>query len=141
MAGGFDFKDFEDFAKKIDGMSAKAQKAMESATKEVGARLLREAKLNTKKSVKRRTGTLERSWGVSGVLKRAGGYKITVFNPAAEGKTKYAGYVEYGHRTKIKKNGKRGWVQGRFMLTRAKMSVQKKLPKIIENAIKKELGK
>lgn len=56
---------------------------------------------------------------------------IEIVNPV-----KYASYVEFGHRTANKK----GWVQGRFMLTISESEIQEIAPKVLESKIKKYLG-
>lgn len=56
---------------------------------------------------------------------------IEIVNPV-----KYASYVEYGHRTADRK----GWVQGRFMLTISEQEIQNIAPKVLEAKIKKFLG-
>lgn len=144
MAGGsFDFSDFQKFAEKIERAGQRVKPQMLKLTKKAGARLLSGAIRNTKMYVKRDTGTLERGWGVSGVVHRAGvgAYEITVSNTASDGGTKYATYVEYGHRTKKRKDGSRGWVQGRYMLTRAKRDVERQLPKMVERIVINEIFK
>ena len=47
----------------------------------------------------------------------------------------YAIYVEYGHRTPDHK----GWVPGKFMLTKTMMEIEKQMPKIIENKLQTKL--
>ena len=56
---------------------------------------------------------------------------IEIVNPV-----EYASYVEYGHRTANRK----GWVQGRFMLTISEQEIQNIAPKVLESKIKKFLG-
>lgn len=56
---------------------------------------------------------------------------IEITNPV-----EYASYVEYGHRTR----GGKGWVNGRFMLTKSAEEIQNAAPQIIESKLKKELG-
>lgn len=76
-------------------------------------------------------GTLRRSWTVSPISHVNGKTVIEVINPA-----EYASYYEYGHRTANHK----GWVQGKFVLTKSEEEVQKIAPKVIEAKIKKILG-
>lgn len=141
--GGFDFSDFQRFAEQLEKASQKTKPLMLKLTKEAAAWLYSGAIRNTKRYVKRRTGTLERGWSVGSVLYRAGEkvHEVTVSNTASDGGTKYATYVEYGHRTKERKDGSRGWVQGRYMLTRAKRDVEKQLPKMAERIVINEIFK
>lgn len=64
-------------------------------------------------------------------------YQIDVTNVVS-----YASYVEYGHRQQpgryvpaIGKKLKRGWVEGKFMLTIAEKEINAMLPKFIETKI------
>lgn len=141
--GGFDFSDFEKFAEQLEKAGQKVKPQMLKLTKEAGARLYSEAIRNTKRYVKRGTGTLERSWGIGGVYHNVPSkqYRTTVWNTASDGGTKYAIYVEYGHRTKKRKDGSRGWVEGRYMLTRAKRDLEKQLPKMAERIVINEIFK
>lgn len=144
MAGGsFDFSDFKKFAEQIEKAGQKTKPLMLKLTKEAAARLYGGAIRNTKRYVKRGTGTLERSWSVGGIFYRAGekAHEVTVSNTASDGGTKYATYVEYGHRTKERKDGSRGWVQGRYMLTRARRDLERQLPKMAERIVINELFK
>lgn len=75
-------------------------------------------------------GTLRRSWTVSPIRHINGKAVIEVINPV-----EYASYYEYGHRTANHK----GWVQGKFVLTKSEEEVQKIAPKVIESKIKKLL--
>lgn len=53
-------------------------------------------------------------------------YTITIINP-----TEYASFVEFGHRTR----GGKGWVQGKFMLTKSEAELESEAPKIIEQKL------
>ncbi|MEE0733851.1 MAG: HK97 gp10 family phage protein [Acutalibacteraceae bacterium] len=57
-------------------------------------------------------------------------YMIEIINPV-----EYASYVEYGHRTANHK----GWVPGKFVMTRAEAEIQALAPKVLEAKIKKWL--
>ena len=98
-----------------------------NAAKQLAARLLRSAIKNTPVD----TGQLKKAWKCDyNVVYRGGEYRITVYNP-----TEYASYVEWGHRTR----GGRGWVNGRFMLTRAEEKLDPQVPAILEKRLQKEL--
>lgn len=66
------------------------------------------------------------------VNKVGNSYVIEIINPVD-----YASYVEFGHRTR----GGDGWVDGKFMLTISEEEINASAPNILENKIKKELGK
>lgn len=80
-------------------------------------------------------GTLRRGWTANAdekvnrfvdslsVSYVAGNYVIEIVNDVD-----YASYVEYGHRTT---NGK-GWVQGRFMMTKSEVIAARRFPKVAE---------
>lgn len=78
------------------------------------------------------TGTLKGNYRMSALYKTGNGYTVTVYNPI-----KYAPYVEYGHRTR----GGGGWVEGKYMLTKATEDVDKKAQKIIEKAVSNEIAR
>lgn len=77
-------------------------------------------------------GTLRRNWTAGQseesyvytiqVVKKGTAYEIEIYNP-----TEYAEYVEFGHRTG---NG-RGWVWGRFMMTKSEIILNQEAPDII----------
>lgn len=97
------------------------------AAKELAQRLLRGAIKNTPVD----TGQLKKAWKCDfNVVYRDGEYQITVYNPM-----EYASYVEWGHRTR----GGKGWVKGKFMLTRAEEALDPKVPAILEKRLQKEL--
>lgn len=72
----------------------------------------------TKKTTPVITGTLRREWKVTPVMKEGTAYVASLYND-----TKYAPYVEYGHRTN-RKDGSHGWVEGQYMMTNACKQVQ-----------------
>ena len=57
--------------------------------------------------------------------------EIEIINPVH-----YASYVEFGHRTANHK----GWVKGRFMLTKSELELEAQAPNIIEKKLIKFLG-
>lgn len=77
------------------------------------------------------SGHLKGSWNVSSAVKHGEEWRITVYNA-----TKYAIYVEYGHRT----SNHSGWVTGRFMLTKSEIEIEKIVPKLLEKRILQKLG-
>lgn len=106
-------------------------------------------------------GTLRRGWTAKGeneamsggspniaqyvatlpVTKKGDSYVVWVYNPVH-----YASYVEFGHRQTpgrfvpaIGKRLKKGWVTGRFMLTKSELELGAKAPGILEAKISKFL--
>lgn len=157
--GSCDFRQLKEFQQKIEKLAkADYQAFMRAVSKELAARLLRGVIPNTPVGVYppetgKVGGTLRRGWtggkdinptvyAYSLPIEQSGNtYTITVINP-----TEYAAYVEYGHRQTpgrfvpaIGKRLKKGWVDGRFMLTTAEMKLEQQLPKIIEKKLTKLL--
>lgn len=65
-------------------------------------------------------------------IKKVGNMYVTeIVNPV-----EYASYVEFGHRTANRK----GWVEGRFMLTISEQEIQNIAPNVLEAKVKKFLG-
>lgn len=82
-------------------------------------------------------GTLRDAWTILPIEKIGNEYVITVINP-----TKYASYVEYGHRQMQKRFvpalGKRltaTWVKGQFIMTIAAQEVENMLPGLVEQKL------
>lgn len=128
-----DYSDLDMLADKLGrlgGSSARGEVA-EKSLNEISNRLLRDAKKNTPVGVYRnkRGGTLKRGWAYNGVSAKGSVYTATVVNP-----THYAGFVENGHRTR----GGKGWVNGKFMLKKAKEDTLPRAEDIIrKNMLKK----
>ena len=78
----------------------------------------------TRKATPVITGTLRREWKVTPVMKEGTAYVASLYND-----TKYAPYVEYGHRTN-RKDGSHGWVEGQYMMTNTCKQVQAESGKI-----------
>ncbi len=159
--GGFSMADMKKLQKQLNKIQqGNVEKFIEACAKELAARLLAKVIKRTPvgeypKSSGKKGGTLRRGWtaktheeavGGSGKGSVAAGTAyadslkinhfgntlvIEIVNPV-----KYASYVEYGHRTANKK----GWVQGRFMLTISEGEIQEIAPKVLEAKIKKFLG-
>lgn len=137
IKGKVSFNDLAAFKEKLEKLKrAERRKWSEAATKELAARMFRKVKKRTpvgaypKKSGKK-GGTLRRNWAVGNVVKSGDAYSIDVFNPVH-----YAPYVEFGHRTR----NRRGWVDGRFMLTISEQELQKDAPRILMNKLKSFVG-
>lgn len=86
-------------------------------------------------------GTLRGAWTVSEVTAEGRRYTVAVLNP-----TKYASFVEYGHRQEVGRYvpalGKRltaGWVNGRLMLTLAAEEWERQAPALLRESLERLL--
>lgn len=135
--GKCDFKELQALQKRMEQLQrADLETLLKTTTNQVAARLLSKVIKRTPVGVYPPSsgkvgGTLRRNWRSSSVRRVANGYEVTVYN-----NTHYAPYVEYGHRTR----GGGGWVEGRFMLTKSELEIEKDIPRIIEVKLKKLLG-
>lgn len=123
-----DTSGFEKFIKKIEGIDTHG--LMVGVTAELSNRVLRDAKENTpvgEYEDGRQGGTLRRNWFVTNVRKVGNTYETEVKND-----TDYAGYVESGHRTRVRKDGSRSWIPGQFILLKATNKINRKAPDIIK---------
>lgn len=127
--GGADYRELVAFKKKLEAL--RANELLESTTKEAGQRLL--AKVVKRTPVD--TGQLRQGWfdkkNPSDVVTDGVNYTTKISNSV-----EYAGYVEFGHRTK---NGK-GWVEGQYFLTKSEMELERELPELIDTKLKEKLG-
>lgn len=132
---GVDCKELKAFSKKLEetlkgGAGSSKERLMQECAKEIAARLLRKVSKRTPVGASRRGhegGTLRRGWTAEAAARKVGAtYVIVVKNP-----TKYAIYVEYGHRTR----GSKGWVNGRFMLRIAAEEVERMAPLLLEKRL------
>jgi hypothetical protein len=156
--GKVDFRELKDFQKKIEKLQKVDFEAFcEEAAKELAARLLAKVIQKTQPGIYpassgKKGGTLRRGWtakseaeAIAGKtpnaktyadlleIKKTGNvYEIEIINPVH-----YASYVEYGHRTRNHK----GWVQGRFYLTKSEIELDAQAPKILEKKLMKYLTK
>lgn len=156
--GKCDFRELKDLQKRMERMQRKDFEAFcEEVAKELAARLLAKVIRRTQPGVYpassgKKGGTLRRGWtakteeeAMTGgknvkagdyanslpITKKGNVYEIEIINPVH-----YASYVEYGHRTRNHK----GWVQGKFMLTKSEIELDAQAPKILEKKLMKYLG-
>lgn len=170
--GNFDFKEMEKLQKQIEQLERDRDRFCRECAKELAARLLAKVvkrtpvgkapKLNGSKTVKikgingkgrtflsksgvilqkywsgYKGGTLRRGW-TSGEIQKVGDtYQIEVINP-----TKYASYVEYGHRQQPGRyvpalgiSLKKAWVPGKFMLAISEQQLRSQAPAILEKKL------
>lgn len=139
--GKFSFDDMKKLQKQLNKLEKDYSEIfMEQCAKELAARLLGILIKNTLPgqypvSSGKKGGTLRRGWTAQQMkgfdVKQEGDlYTIEIVNPV-----EYASYVEYGHRTANHK----GWVPGKFVMTRAEAEIQALAPKVLESKIKKFL--
>ena len=104
----------------LDKSSENYEKEAKKALKEIGMRL--KAKVQLKTPID--SGVLKKSWKYKTINKNEGVLSTNI---------KYAPHVEYGHRTR----GGKGFVDGRYMLTKSVEEIERELDKqlstIIEN--------
>lgn len=133
---GVDYKQLEKLQKQIEELQKfDFDKFVRDATNEIAQRFYAKVVKRTPvgqypKGSGKVGGTLRRGWTMSQVKKVADGYEVQIINPVT-----YCQYVEFGHRTRNHK----GWVEGRFMLTRSEVELEQELPRIIERKLVKFL--
>lgn len=139
--GGFTAADLKKLQKQLNKIQqGNVEAFIDACAKELAARLLAKVIKRTPvgqypKSSGKKGGTLRRGWTVQqskgfDVKQEGDLYTIELVNPVY-----YASYVEYGHRTADHK----GWVPGKFVMTRAEAEIQALAPKVLESKIKKYL--
>ena len=159
--GHVDISEIKNFKSRIERSLSAEQVSLfiESCAKELAARLL--AKVIKRTPVGqypansgKKGGTLRRGWtggknsnasayaNSLSVTRSGGVYTIEIVNPV-----EYAPYVEFGHRQEpgrfvpaIGKRLKKGWVEGKFMLTISEQEIQGSAKAILESKLKKKLG-
>ena len=105
----FEIEGLDDLIKKLKKGDSEIEKGLSDMVSKLGQSLIGRVKRKTPvgKSYKNHTGgTLRRSWHI----KKMDKYTVRVYN-----NTHYAGYVEFGHRTR----GGKSFVEGRYMLTKS----------------------
>lgn len=147
MKAKVDISELVEFQKKLETIGETERDAfLRKLTNEAAMRLFEKVRARTPVGVYpadsgKTGGTLRRGWNVKNIKleKMAGGYQVKIINPV-----KYASYVEYGHRQQpgrfVPAIGKRlvkGWVDGKFMLTKSELELEQELPGIIERKLKK----
>lgn len=148
--GNADFRQLVKMQKKMEKLNTiDLDLFCKECSKELAARLLSLVINDTpvgiyKSSTGKVGGTLKRGWTGDSenvnprsyakslpISKNGSNYIIEIINPV-----EYASYVEFGHRTANHK----GWVKGKFMLTKAEISIESRAEKIIEKKIILFLG-
>lgn len=128
-----DTRGFEKYRLVLGNAAVEAH--IRAALSEAVAMALRQVKERTPV----RTGTLRREWKITDIVKEGDYWAVTLYND-----TKYAPYVEYGHRTRLnKKTGERHWVEGQFMMKLSCDEVAKNMNHIVQkhvNAMLAQMG-
>lgn len=148
-----DYRELIEFQKKVEALAESRDPFIEAAAKEIAARLLSKVKKRTpvgvysgesytcatvggkshkgSKKKGRVGGNLRRNWVINPIRKQGNVYIVEIENP-----TKYAPYVEYGHRT----SNHTGWVPGHFMMTISEKEIKAIAPRVLEAKLKKWLS-
>lgn len=146
-----DYKELQKLREQLDKVANESQvdEFLKSCSKELAARLLAKVIKRTPSvdGVLRRGWTGEKSGDATKyaqslpVSKEGSDFVIEIINPVY-----YASYVEFGHRQEvgrfvpaIGKRLKKGWVEGKFMLTISEEEIRKSAPKILEKKLEKYL--
>lgn len=128
-----DTRGFEKYRLVLGNATVEAH--IRAALSEAVAMALRQVKERTPV----RTGTLRREWKITDIVKEGDYWAVTLYND-----TKYAPYVEYGHRTRLnKKTGERRWVEGQFVMKLSCDEVAKNMNHIVQkhvNAMLAQMG-
>ena len=130
MGKNVDFSELEAFADRLRN-AGKWAEVRKGIVDDLANRLITLAKNDTPVGVYpngKKGGTLRRGFSTKNfrITETADYYEVEIINPV-----EYASYVEYGHRTR----GGKGWVEGRFMLSKAEI----KLANNAERFVRKKL--
>ena len=151
MNAKIDISELVEFQKKLETIGEKERdEFIRKLTNEAAMRLLGKVRARTPvgkypAESGKTGGTLKRGWSAKSIqplevqkLGTSTVVTVKIINPV-----KYASYVEYGHRQKpgrfvpaIGKRLKKGWVEGKFMLTKSETELESELPGIIERKLK-----
>ena len=126
----FDFGEIEQLRDDLVKMSKSNRKFIEDFLLQMANRAL----AKTKKRTPVDSGNLRKNWKVDGVFKAEGILYVVLYN-----QVEYAGYVENGHRTVLRKDESRGWVEGYFMATISIAEIEKEMPVRYQRAFDKYL--
>lgn len=155
MNAKVDISELIEFQKKLEALEESDKtEFLKKLTNQAAAMLLAKVRPRTPVGVYppesgKTGGTLRRGWAAKTAIKPLEVQKVgsgTVVTVRIINPVKYASYVEYGHRQKpgrfvpaIGKRLKKGWVDGKFMLTKSEMELESELPGLIERKLKQLL--
>lgn len=135
----FNTRGLEELARKIELAQRDIDLFIEKTAKELASRLLAEVTNITPvgdyPKQKKLGGNLRRGWSNDNndnfrVIRDGDKYIIRLIN-----NVEYASYVNSGHRTKIKKDGTRGWVEGQFFIKLAEEEITSITPALLEQRL------
>lgn len=124
MKGSIDLSSFKEFKDRIDKIDT--NNLLIDCTLGLTKKYLKSVTMLTPVD----TGNLKGEWHNTTPTIKSNGVQVDIVNSAD-----YASYVEYGHRTR----GGRGWVNGRYMMTKTEQIIEDGAPKYLEHKIKKFL--
>ena len=127
--GSVDFQSLVDLRDRLEAAEKQSGDLCEKCAKELAARLLQ-------KVIKRtpvKTGNLKDNWFSTKVTRIGNAFEIRVYNPVS-----YGVYVEFGHR-RVGKNLTNPWTEGRYMLTKAELELEKQAPGLLAKMVQKYL--
>jgi len=127
MGKNVDTRELEELYEKLKKAACNTKPIRRKIANKLSGKLLGLAKGYT--PVK--TGFLRNNWAIEANEKNDC-LDVEVYNP-----TEYASYVEDGHR----KIDRIGWVEGKFMLSKAEIETKKNAPEIIKKRIETEMRK
>jgi hypothetical protein len=132
---GYDYSELDEFNRRIERAVEIVDDLFKEALGQMALDFLRKVKDRTPQ----RTGLLKDRWKIGEIVKKGDDYMIEVFDD-----TKYASFVEDGHRQKVGRYvpaiGKRlvkPWVEGRFMMKLTADEIEQEMPKYMERLEKK----
>lgn len=141
--GNADITQIKELQKKVQAiLDGDIDKICMKCAKQLAQRLLRKVEKRTPVGVYAAEsgvtgGNLSRKWTIGNVAKTGNLYTIEVIN-----QTEYASYVEFGHRQTpgryvpvLGKRLKKGWVNGRFMLTISEKEIKAIAPSVLEKKL------
>lgn len=135
MDNGYDYSEVLEFNRRIERAVEIVDDLFKEALGQMALDFLRKVKDRTPQ----RTGLLKDRWKIGAIVKKGDDYMIEVFDD-----TKYASFVEDGHRQKVGRYvpaiGKRlvkPWVEGRFMMKLTADEIEQEMPRYMERLEKK----
>lgn len=127
----FDVRELEKFRDDLIGIKLNQDEILKKAVNEIALRVYRLIIKNTPVD----TGWLKENWDIGPIIKGNNSYSVEIKNG-----TDYVEYVEYGHRI-VRDGVTVGWKDGVFMVTMSENAVSKRVDKIVQNIVEKELSR
>lgn len=126
MKGSIDFSEFEKFKDNVADTKIDTSNFIKECALGLAKNYLKSVTNLTPVD----TGNLKGKWCISTTKENPYYVEVILYNGAD-----YASYVEYGHRTRNHK----GWVEGKFMVTKTNEIIQAGAEKYLESKAKKFL--